>query len=1336
MNTKANIAPILDQLKGQWRALGLPAVVPDPAQKQQMQQVWPQVGAPCLDLSLLDAWLAQQRERLNQTRNNLNARQQISQAAFGELKRLSGLNQNGLQKAQANYEQKARQLQIIELHCQQLAQQGHRLSDFLSQLRVNAAVNKDKFNQATLQAKALKERLGVVRGQVEEAGLAKDMALEELLAWQNKAAGAALELKNRALALQQAKVELSLAVGGLAHDEKMFRQGQELKTALGRAVEQGGQQISSWKLESESLNNSLDQFERSLALAGILGKRIVRLEKLLQALGVRLPQKLEALQSWQQECKNLEKTALELEDDLAQVVSAIDSAENLERHRGKLSVKLALFHARLQPARMLARELARKMPYMSQAMPLDLERGRRWTEEWRHCAKEQRALLTQALGWQQEILLKLKAVQQRAQRMHSAWQQQAYGLSICHDLGPDLYAKGLELAQAVAGGSRQEQSLSAWRVPAPLVENLVKTPLSFKSWNAAWRRLQPALHLPNDSMDSMAKVVDYWQKVLSEDFSKSIRQPLEEEKQRLANEATQTRAEKERLQESRGRTAVRLWHEREQRRLLAVEKEKAAREARQANMQLADAGAAKDALSAQLDQLRREHHRSQDKIHDLLVESAQGKAAKARVDYLEGALASLRREEEHNRDRLENLVSEKALLLSYKEKSEELAIKLEQLNQDYAEGRKHINRLLDEQEAWRDEQERNRKLISALKRMQAERANDSLRIKELENIGLDIERLQGSLALARKTIKALKAKALERHRLYRQSQGVFKELLAEQERNTALKVKQDHLAQELAYNKRELLSLREKYREAVAARDDARARLTMERSVRLALTGKAMENKLVGQEIASARDDAGRWGRMAKELNEALQAANSKSAEVRRWQAEAAYNAARAGELEEQLKNLSILLAKMSSPEAAYRQPAVAARTLISHQQTGKVLNNLQQVRKRLKEMGRSILHGWAFIALVSGSLLLATPTSSGTAIVNASRPLLLEQMSVSQIMVAAVGSQIVHPQGELVLDITPDRPLIKDLPAWLDMEAQALASELWLPVDTMKINAQSLLLSQGQSFSTAKQTDLRLMAEKALTIVKHRPRIAHDLSLDALAQADKIDIREIFHDRLYDEYRSLGFSPAEALGALASNQWAAGNLRQAWATPDSYQGRVKPIGQLEGMEIVEFVEKISPYIESRMKAYVAANNLDFKGSTQQYARQLAFDIFSASEAFAVPRTFLLAIGHQETFYANVLGDSNRSASPFQLFAPTRKLIIQTMTRQGLVAPPPGIRLERHLTMATYMAAFHLKQLMHRASHDGYVDTNRLMRHYNGSDIYGGWVAKRQQQLAGYLAAK
>jgi hypothetical protein len=323
-------------------------------------------------------------------------------------------------------------------------------------------------------------------------------------------------------------------------------------------------------------------------------------------------------------------------------------------------------------------------------------------------------------------------------------------------------------------------------------------------------------------------------------------------------------------------------------------------------------------------------------------------------------------------------------------------------------------------------------------------------------------------------------------------------------------------------------------------------------------------------------------------------------------------------------------------------------------------------------------------------------------------------------------------PQAELQLDLRPARDQDETLTPWKLKLSRQIAQEYSLPFDAVKTNALTLLRGPITD-NDDRAGQLRQMAAQALDIASGAPCIAQALGLTGasgeMLSADR------YHVRLYEEYQSLGFSKAEALGALSSNQWSLQRLLQEWKTPEAYRGRVLPIETVEALSLEEFVEKISPYIERNMTAYLHERARAYDGVSREYARSLAFDIYSAAEAFALPKTFLLSIAHQETYFANVLGDSRRSASPFQIFAPTKKVIIHTLARQGFVAPPSTIRLERHLTMSTYMAAFHLKQLIYENSTRGFVDTDLLMRRYNGAGTYVLLVAQRYNQLANFADA-
>ena len=79
------------------------------------------------------------------------------------------------------------------------------------------------------------------------------------------------------------------------------------------------------------------------------------------------------------------------------------------------------------------------------------------------------------------------------------------------------------------------------------------------------------------------------------------------------------------------------------------------------------------------------------------------------------------------------------------------------------------------------------------------------------------------------------------------------------------------------------------------------------------------------------------------------------------------------------------------------------------------------------------------------------------------------------------------------------------------------------------------------------------------------------------------------------------------------------------------------------------------------------------------------------------------------------------------------------MADSGLVPPPKKTKLQRHLTMATFMAAFHLRELMQQAevqtklSNRNFVNMDLVMLRYNGSKEYASRVKLRERQLASYL---
>ncbi|MFH1061206.1 MAG: hypothetical protein V1797_21285 [Pseudomonadota bacterium] len=333
---------------------------------------------------------------------------------------------------------------------------------------------------------------------------------------------------------------------------------------------------------------------------------------------------------------------------------------------------------------------------------------------------------------------------------------------------------------------------------------------------------------------------------------------------------------------------------------------------------------------------------------------------------------------------------------------------------------------------------------------------------------------------------------------------------------------------------------------------------------------------------------------------------------------------------------------------------------------------------------------------------------------------------------------------ARLELNLLPLRQRANPLTSETRSQLAALARRAGL-------SPQVLLTSAQAAFGPAALVDMKAMQELAETahdLARRHPLIFRELSskglpknaalLAALDPAPE-KAQHLFLDRLYREYRSLGFAPEEALGALTANERAVAALKDAWQVPLVFNGQVRPVTEVETLGLTEFLARITPYIETRLNNYLKLGGASFTGDVGLYAKNLAFDTYCAAKKFGVPVSLMLVIAHQETSYANVLGDSNLSASPFQIYAPTRKLIAASLARNRFVPPPADLRLEHHLTMATYMAAYHLRELLLESTlapsgqRPAMVDMDRVMKRYNGSDAYAGQVALRQKQLVSFL---
>jgi chaperonin cofactor prefoldin len=231
------------------------------------------------------------------------------------------------------------------------------------------------------------------------------------------------------------------------------------------------------------------------------------------------------------------------------------------------------------------------------------------------------------------------------------------------------------------------------------------------------------------------------------------------------------------------------------------------------------------------------------------------------------------------------------------------------------------------------------------------------------------------------------------------------------------------------------------------------------------------------------------------------------------------------------------------------------------------------------------------------------------------------------------------------------------------------------------------------------------------------------------------------FRDRLYFDMVAAGMTRRQALAAVVTNARAAKALRRARPRKLTFVGRTRPLPVVEGMDLVRFVKRFSPFIADNCRRFLKARRQKVPADLIQYARRLAFDIYCAAKTFQVPLTLMLNIPHQETYYANVLGDGRRSASPFQIFTPTKRLILSQMSRQAFRVPSPRVKLENHLTLAAYLAAYHLRDLIDRqmvAYKKGrkirwHCNLDNVVAAYNGSRKYIRGISQKRRHLIKYL---
>jgi hypothetical protein len=290
-------------------------------------------------------------------------------------------------------------------------------------------------------------------------------------------------------------------------------------------------------------------------------------------------------------------------------------------------------------------------------------------------------------------------------------------------------------------------------------------------------------------------------------------------------------------------------------------------------------------------------------------------------------------------------------------------------------------------------------------------------------------------------------------------------------------------------------------------------------------------------------------------------------------------------------------------------------------------------------------------------------------------------------------------------------------------------------------------LATPGQTIELSRLKD----HQTALAILKNQfPTIMADFkgremnpdrTRTLLGLAAKAEPEEcLFWDRLYSDFRNLGSDPAAALDMILHNSGR--RFQKPEGPPPELAGRLTPLPEFENLSLAGFTRVMTPYFRANIRAYAAWPSFSKENEPDlltAYAKELAQNMFVASEAFGVPRTLMVSIAHQETYFANVMGDGHQSASPFQIYAPTKPYIIKAMWAKGLKVPKVPERLQEHLALSTYMAAFFMSELMDRSTtswssgRPGLCDLDRVALHYNGGEHYPPAVVGKKMRLVQYL---
>ncbi len=1218
----------------------------------------------------------------------------------------------------------------------------------------------ESMNRLLAQGQSLRARAAEIRQGRERAESRARAAVVEAAAARRAADGFMAGQAGRLAALKRAETQLAARRDELARVQRrslrLIKLGMVHADFLAEVAQAVEPLLAEPPLDPAAALEPARQAEEN---ARYHGGRAERLSGLLARLERRLIPAADAVTEQIKRAREANKEIKALEGELPALVEPLTHRDKAGPDaRGKAAVGLSMVLARVEELLPRAGQVQAQLEELRGRLRLGSARGRRWQEAWREAGRAERSQLDAARALAAEAIHGAEQARAQCDRQTEELAPLAEALARVPALEalPSLAAAvqtiidaRAEAARLRRGADRLEQGLGQ-----PSAGNLARPPAAIKPFTAAARRLA-GKDVNLEGLRALGRAVERWRELLAEPLFENARRQAEEVALSLGKSLAAMAAERQQLLAARGRSAGLL---RGLRRDLIEQRQQGKAIARR----LADAQERGRRQERRLAEFERQIAATRGELARAI--ETQRLQAKENVE-LRGELDTVRghanrQAEELSRQRRELERTRQELGASRQAHAEERA-RAEIGERDLSLARSELNRARRELRATQGAlgQARHQR-STVVKSYRAEHARGLELSRRLDEAERQVAVLGRRLARHSALSAALKVKSLERHGLLREARRALAELEDLQRVTLARESELDRARAELDQARHELGQARQELRTAVAERDRTAQALAAEQAARARQALDLLQGQALSVELAATQSEAGRWANLAADLSAALAAAgmaHERETATLRGQIESL--ASEAEVLKAQLSRIAGMVssAEVSVPapppsSAPRRGPAPPRQAALTTEQVDRTLERVQSLRRRLRGLGRSALGHWALIAALTSSLLLVAPNTPSKA-TRAEAPLKAPRLAVPRAMhdlnmgpvldlpVAVASLPGAMGSGRVEVNLLPLRPTKAPLPESVRRQVERLAARAGLSPQVLVTSARALFAGQAAVEPEA----LKEVADIARSLSRRHPLIFRELASKglpptaaALAAVDPAPekAQQLFLDRLFAEYRNLGFSAEEALGALAANERAVAAMNRLWTPPARYWGKVKPVQKVEAMNLPHFLARMKPYIISKLKIFLKQRGMTYSGDLDRYARNLAFDMYCAAKKYHVPVTFLLVIAHQETWYANVLGDVGRSASPFQIFEPTRHLIRLSMEKHGLVPPPEGVRLQHHLTMATYMAAFHLRELMAesvipaRRGRRAMINMDKVLKRYNGSSRYSSMVAVRRNGLA------